>query len=159
MGKIGAMSEENLKIIEFFESDQQEHWLAQIKKSDWKAGAFLYRLLCENTFHSTLGESSKVLLLVKGDELVSFCTYAERDDIPSTTLSPWVGFVYTFPKHRGHRYFGLLVEKIQGLAKKEGVSKVYLSTDHVGLYEKYGFEYFTQMEDREGNLSRIYVKK
>lgn len=82
------MTKENLKTIEFFESDRKEHWLSQIKKSDWKAGALLYQLLCHNTFHSTLGEASKVLLLVKKDELISFCTYAQKDDIPSTFLSP-----------------------------------------------------------------------
>ena len=68
-------------------------------------------------------------------------------------------FVYTFPEHRCHRYMGLLFEEIERLAKEEHISEVYISTDHIGLYEKYGCEYRTQMNDMNGELSRISVKK
>lgn len=70
-----------------------------------------------------------------------------------------MGFVYTFPEYRGHRYAGLLMDEVERLAKKDGVSKVYISTNHVGLYEKYGCEFMTEMKDMDGELSRIYVKK
>ena len=101
---------------------------------------------------------SKVLLLTDGDELISFCTYAEKDDIQPTELTPWMGFVYTFPEHRGHHYVGLLMEEVERLAIKEGVSEVYISTNHIGLYEKYGCEFKTEMKDMNGELSRVYVK-
>ena len=54
---------------------------------------------------------------------------------------------------------GLLFEEIERLAKEEGISEVYISTNHIGLYEKYGCEYKTQMNDIEGCPSRVYVKK
>ena len=146
-----------MNVIHFFESDDQAHWIAEIEKSDWCAGAFLARLLREGTFFRAVGPRSRVLLLADGDELISYCTYAERDDIQPTALTPWVGFVYTFPAHRGRRCAGLLFREIRRLAEAEHVSAVYLSTNHVGLYEKYGFEYFAQMTDIEGNPSRIYV--
>lgn len=47
-----------------------------------------------------MGEKSRVMLLVDGDDLISFCTYAEKDDIQPTELTPWIGFVYTFPQYR-----------------------------------------------------------
>lgn len=53
-----------------------------------------------------------------------------KDDIQPTDLSPWMGFVYTFPEHRGHHYVGLLMDEVERLAKREGVSEVYISTDH-----------------------------
>ena len=49
--------------------------------------------------------------------------------------------------------------EVERLAKKNGVSEVYISTNHVGLYEKYGCEFITEMKDMDGELSRIYVKK
>ena len=146
-----------MNVIHFFESDDQAHWISEIEKSDWSAGAFLARLLREGTFFRTVGPRSRVLLLADGDELISYCTYAERDDIQPTELTPWVGFVYTFPAHRGRRCAGLLFREVRRLAEAEHVSAVYLSTNHVGLYEKYGFEYLTQMTDIEGNPSRIYA--
>ena len=148
-----------MDVISFYENDRQPHWLEEIKKSNWNAGAFLYELLSNGTFFDTVGKNSKLLLLIDGDELISYCTYAEKDDIQPTELTPWMGFVYTFPQYRGHRFVGLLLEEIERLAKEEGISEVYISTNHIGLYEKYGCEYKTQMNDIEGCPSRVYVKK
>ena len=148
-----------MKVISFFDSENQSRWLDELGRSDWRAGAFLRRLLMEGTFFDEMGERSRVLLLTDGDELISFCTYAEKDDIQPTELTPWVGFVYTFPAHRGHRYAGLLFDEVERLAKEEGVEEVYLSTNHVGLYEKYGWEYKTMLNDMDGQPSRIYVKR
>ena len=148
-----------MEIINFFDSDRQAHWLEEILKSDWRAGAFLHRLLSDGTFFEAVGKGSKVLMLTDGDELISYCTYAQKDGIQPTELSPWVGFVYTFPKHRGNRYAGLLFDKVESLAVDEGVREVYLSTNHIGLYEKYGFEYMTIMNDMDGEPSRIYMKR
>lgn len=148
-----------MEVISFHENDRQDHWLEEIKRSDWKPGAFLYELLSQGTFFDTVGENSKVLLLIDGDELISYCTYAQKDDIQPTELTPWMGFVYTFPEHRGHHYVELLFKEIERLAQEEQVSQVYISTNHVGLYEKYGCEFLTEMNDLEGNPSRVYVKK
>lgn len=148
-----------MKVINFFESDSKEHWLEQIKKSDWSASAFLYKLLSENTFFDAVGEHSKVLLLTDGDELISHCTFAQKDDIQPTDLTPWVGFVYTFPEHRGHRYAGKLFEEVERLSRARGISAVYLSTNHIGLYEKFGFEFYDIMNDIDGEPSRVYIKK
>ena len=37
-----------MKIIEFFESNEKEHWLGEIKRSDGGAWQSLYQLLSEN---------------------------------------------------------------------------------------------------------------
>ena len=147
------------EVIQFHESDDQEHWLEEIAKSNWRAGPYLSKLLREGRFHDAVGEHSIVLLLVDGDQLISYCTYAEKDDIQPTDLTPWVGFVYTFPKYRGHRCAGQLFDEVERLARKEGVTEVYLSTNYIGLYEKYGWEFFAMMEDMDGDPSRVYVKK
>ena len=148
-----------MNVIDYFESGRREHWLQEIAGCDWSAGALLHELISKGTFFDAVGEGSRVLLLTDGDELVSFCTYAKKDDIQPTELTPWMGFVYTFPKHRGHRCVGRLFEEAERLAKQEHVTKVYISTDHVGLYEKYGCEYHTQMKDMAGGVSRVYVKR
>ena len=148
-----------MEVISFFDSDRQEHWLEEIRRSDWGAGVFLHELLSEDRFFETVGNGSRVLLLVEGDELISYCTYARWDDIQPTELTPWMGFIYTFPEHRGHRYAGLLFNEVVRLAREDDVAAVYISTNHVGLYEKYGCEFLTMMNDMDGNPSRVYVKK
>ena len=60
---------------------------------------------------------------------LSFCTYAEQDDVREPALTPWVGFVYTFPGYRGKRYMGIasrLVEHALSALKAEGINKVAL---------------------------------
>ncbi|MBQ4428668.1 MAG: GNAT family N-acetyltransferase [Clostridia bacterium] len=145
-----------MKIQDLFKSENREHWLELIEKSDWSAGAFLVRLIRGGSFYETLGEGSTVLMLTEGSELISYCTFAKYDDIQPTELTPWVGFVYTFPAHRGQRRIGLLFDEVKRLAAMREVNEVFLSTNHIGLYEKYGFEYRTELIDIEGKPSRIY---
>ena len=148
-----------MQVSNFFENDNKEHWINEIERSDWRAGAFLGRLLRNDEFFDAVGKDSRILLLSEGDELIFYCTFAEKDDIQPTDLTPWVGFVYTFPEHRGHRYAGLLFDEVERLAKEQQVTEVYLSTNHIGLYEKYGWEFFDMMDDMDGEPSRVYVKR
>ncbi len=148
-----------MKIIGYFSSDNKEHWLCKIKESGWSAGQFLYKLLKEEKFKDTVGESSEVLMLTEGDELISFCTLAEKDDIQPTDLTPWIGFVFTFPQYRGHRHSGKLLSYAEEKAKKQGAECVHISTNHIGLYEKFGYEFYDIMKDIDGEDSRVYIKE
>ncbi len=100
-----------MEIIDYFTSDRKDHWLGEILKSNWSAGKYLYELLRDHKLKGLCGESTKVFMLVEGDELLSFCTYAEQDEVREPSLTPWVGFVYTFPEHRGKRLVGNLLKK------------------------------------------------
>ena len=102
------------------------------------------------------GKSTKVLMLTENKKLVSFCTYAEQDDIREPSLTPWVGFVYTFPEFRGKCCRGKLLDYAHRLAKKEGRSHIYISTGENGLYEKYGYIFWKIMKDADGHDSRVY---
>ena len=145
-------------VIEYFSAERQEYWLSKIKESDWDAGQYLYWLLTEQKLKELVGPHAQVLLLVDGQELISFCTLADKDDIQPTELGPWVGWMYTFPTHRGHRYAGLLLSHAESLAREDGADAVYISTNHVGLYEMYGYEFLQIMKDIDGQDSRVYVK-
>ena len=147
-----------MKVIGYFEADNQEYWLSKIKECDWVAGGFLYDLIEKNQLIKLLGQSTKVLLLTDKLELISFCTISDRDDIETTELTPWIGFVYTFPKYRGNRYMGKLISYAEETAKSNGFSNIYISTDQEGIYEKYGFSFLGIMKDRCDKDSRVYTK-
>lgn len=148
-----------MNIVEYFTSDEKDHWLHKIDESDWGAGKFLVHLLRNNELTKLCGNNTKVLLLTEEDELISFCTLADADDIQPTELTPWIGFVYTFPKHRGNRNAGRLLDYAEKLASTQGFSDVYISTNEVGLYEKYGYVFLTTMKDINGEDSKVYTKK
>lgn len=147
-----------MKIIDYFKNERQEHWRAQIAQYEWRAAKFLAQLLAEGSFHSTLGQGT-LYLLVEGETLVSFLTLAERDCIEAPEYTPWIGFVHTAPEYRGHRYVGKLIDHAMSVAGQHGAQQVYICTDHVGLYEKYGFTYLENRVSIYGEDSRVYVRK
>ena len=148
-----------MNVIEYFGLENKEYWLSKIGESDWDAGVFLHGLLRDQKLKELVGEKSRVLMLVDGDQLISFCTLAEKDDIQPTSLTPWIGWLYTFPKYRGRRFAGKLLCHAESLARADGADKVYISTNHEGLYEKYGYEFFGVMKDIGGEDSRVYAKE
>ena len=145
-----------MEILSYYDTVHPERWLEQIGESDWSAGRYLHQLLSENRFFELTGKSSRLLLLADGDRLAAFCSYGERDDIPDTDLTPWMGFVYTFPEYRGRRLMGKLICRVKELARADGKEFVYISTDHTGLYEKYGAVFRTVLPDSRGGNSRVY---
>lgn len=147
-----------MQVIEYFSAENPGHWLSKIKESDWVAGQFLYRHLRDDQYHAYAGQNAKILLLTHGDELISFCTLTDKDDIEPTDLTPWIGFVYTFPQYRGNHYAGKLLDYAADLVKAKGLPNVFLSTDQPGIYEHYGFSYLDTMKDMRGGESMVYVR-
>lgn len=145
-----------MRVKDFFQLEDKDYWLKKIGESDWVAGKYLCEILSKNQFNELYGKTSKVFLLIEGTDLISFCTYSEKDEIDDTSMTPWIGFVYTFPAFRGKRRIGKLIEHIYLLAKKDQHEFLYISTDQRGLYEKLGFRYFTTMKTRQNEDTLVY---
>ena len=152
---------QNFQIKDYFQLtiSEQKSWLAKIGEADWRAGKYLFQLLSDGQFKKLCGEKSKVFLLTQGDKLISFCSFTEHDDIPDTKLTPWIGFIYTFPAFRGKRRIGKLIEHIYDLAKAQGFKQLYISTDQKGLYENFGFSFLQIMTDCWGGETLVYQMK
>ena len=56
-------------------------------------------------------------------------------------------------------YIHDLFKEAERLAKEEGKSALYVSTDHIGLYEKYGFAFREEAQSIYGESARVYEKK
>lgn len=148
-----------MEFLEYFSSENKEHWLSKIEGCDWDAGKYLAYLLKTNGLFDLVGDGSRVLMLTDGDELVSFCTLAKYDDVQPTELTPWSGWIYTFPAYRGRRLAGKLLEYAENLARKDGAVALHISTNHDGLYEKYGYEFLKYEKDVEGEDTKVYIKR
>ena len=147
-----------MEVLDLYKTGDKELWLSQMEKCDWGAGPYLAYLVKENKLFDLVGENSRVLMLIEGENLISFCTLAKLDDVQPTDLTPWIGFVYTYPEYRGKRLAGELLTFAEKLAKQDGATDIYISTNHIGLYEKYGYEFFTEAKDVEGENTRVYKK-
>ena len=69
-----------------------------------------------------------------------------------------VGFVYTRPEYRGRRYSAKLLTHCEAEAATLGYDKLYIATDHMGLYEKFGYLYLENRRDYRGEDTRILYK-
>lgn len=147
-----------MDIIDYFRAENGEKWRAQIAQYEWRAAKFLAELLKKGEFHQTVGNGT-LYLLADGEKLVSFLILAERDCIDAPEYTPWIGFVHTAPEYRGHRHIGKLIDHACTAAREHGSARVYLCTDHVGLYEKYGFTHLENRVSIYGEDSRIYCRE
>lgn len=145
-----------MEIIEYFKN-QDKDWIDKIRKCDWGSAWFLADLLEREKFQETVG-GGELFIMADGDRLAAFATLANKDCINDDSLFPWVGFVFTAPEYRGHRYSGEVIDYACSKAKNQGYNKVYIATDHIGFYEKYGFTYIENRIDIYGEDGRIYYK-
>jgi len=148
-----------MRVIDFYKSDVQEKVLKQLKNCKWTLSEILIELIETETFYQKLGAESKLLVLLdKDDSIVSFLTFSEKYIVADEKLKPWIGFVYTFQKYRGHRYSGVLIEKACDIAKERGYKKIYIATEHKGFYENFGFNYLENRVTVYNTNARVYYR-
>lgn len=95
-------------------------------------------------------------LLLEGERIIGGAGLITNDFISRMDLWPWVCALYVEPDCRGHAYGGALLAYIKEDARRLGFRDLYLATDHVGYYERYGFTYLAQGYHPWGEDSRIY---
>ena len=95
-------------------------------------------------------------LLVENSKVIGCAGLITNDFISRMDLYPWVCALYIDEDFRGNEYGSLLLEQAKQDAKESGFSNLYLCTDHIGYYEKYGFKYIGIGYHPWGDSSRIY---
>lgn len=148
-----------MELTEYFSAEKayQEALCRLLSGCEWSAGPYLARLLRENTFAQTMGPNGRIYFLWERGQVAAYAALTEKDCIDDPALHPWIGFVYTAPPFRGRRYSGRLIAQALSEARARNEKRVYLATDQVGLYEKYGFAYLESRRDVWNEESRIYA--
>lgn len=95
--------------------------------------------------------------LLKENETIIGCVgLITNDFISRMDLYPWICALYIEKDYRGNRLGFKLLEKAKEDAKRLKYKNAYLCTDHIGYYEKIGFEYIGDGYHPWGDSSRIY---
>ena len=95
-------------------------------------------------------------ILEKESAIIGCAGLITNDFISRGDLYPWICALFIDEKERGNGYSSLLINKAKSDSKKFGYTHLYLSTAHVGLYEKFGFNYMGQGYHPWREESRIY---
>lgn len=99
-------------------------------------------------------------LCLNGGNIVGGMGVIENDFHDRKDLAPNVCAVYTEKDYRcqgiaGH-LLGLVVEDM----RSKGISPLYLVTDHIGFYERYGWEFLCMVQgDGEPEMTRMYIHR
>ena len=108
--------------------------------------------------HSITTESPLPIWYVmeESGEIIGCAGLITNDFISRMDLYPWICAIYIAEQYRGRSLGKELLMRAMADAKKAGFKQVFLSTDHIGYYEIYGFEYLAEGYHPWGESSRIY---
>lgn len=97
-------------------------------------------------------------LCLDGDKIVGGLGVIENDFHDRPDLKPNICAVYTEEACRRRGIAGRLLCAAVSDLKSKGISPVYLLTDHIGFYERYGWEFLCPVQgDGEAESSRMYI--
>jgi len=78
------------------------------------------------------------LILVDENELIGFISLFPFDGDEEKDLTPWYATMFVKKEFRGKGYSKLLNDAILDVARKRGFNEVYLKTELINYYEKFG---------------------
>lgn len=99
-------------------------------------------------------------MVSENNKIIDGMDVIENDFHDRKDLTPNVCAVYVEEKHRCQGIAGHLLDMVVKDMKSKGITPIYLVTDHIGFYERYGWEFFCMVQgDGETNLSRMYIHR
>ena len=121
---------------------------------DWEAWPILAQKMEENNFL----DWEKVFIAIDDEKIVWFCTFTEKDWIPDCEYSPFVWFIFVDDNYRWKRVSEKMINTVEEYAKTLNFKKLYIVSDHQGLYEKYWFEKIDEKADEMWRIESIFCR-
>lgn len=118
------------------------------------------RPVYENGIGACISSTSRLpqwYLLRERSRTIGCAGLIPNDFISRMDLYPWLCALYVEKDVRGHGFGALLIERVRSDAAALGYEKLYLATDLIGYYERYGFSYLGDGFHPWGAASRIYA--
>lgn len=127
---------------------------AYAQACSWRAGAALAASMADHSFE----DWERVAVALDDECICAFCAAAKTDCIPGLSYTPYIGYVFVDEAYRGNRLSERLIQFAADYLKSVGFQEMYLISDHVGLYEKYGFSVIDRQMAPWGTEEKIYRK-
>ena len=148
----------NYQYVTLREIPERKDAAAQWFHSKWGVPKEAY-LECMEAYLSGQTEYGWYLCL-DGDAFIGGMGVIENDFHDRKDLTPNVCAVYTEEAYRCQGIAGKLLNLVVADMRANGVSPVYLVTDHTGFYERYGWEFLCMVQgDGEPDMTRMYIHR
>ena len=148
-----------MKIISVRESPEYKSKAISYFQNSWKSVLPIIYEDCITHCINAKNPLPQWYLLENDEEIMGCAGLITNDFISRGDLYPWICALFIEEQYRGNAYATLLMDKAKSDAKKAGFEYIYLSTSHIGYYEKYNFKYIAQGYHPWGEESRIYELK
>jgi GNAT superfamily N-acetyltransferase len=149
---------ENLSYITLRQRPELKEQAARWFHGKWGVPTGAY-LQCMESYLKGETEYGWYLCLC-GGEIVGGMGVIENDFHDRKDLTPNVCAVYTEKAYRCRGIAGHLLNTVVSDAKANGISPLYLVTDHTGFYERYGWEFLCMVQgDGESHMTRMYLHR
>lgn len=90
-----------------------------------------------------------ILGLVDHNKLVGFISLLKKNGDCEVKLTPWYATMYVKKEYRGRDYSRILNDALLEKSKRLGYTKVYLKSNLINYYEKFGAIYIKKLENGE----------
>ncbi len=110
--------------------------------------------------HSLMTERlPQTFVAIENGEALGMYQLSMHDDLAGRPdIYPWLINVYVDEKFRGRGVCAEMMKTVEENARKAKLSELYLYTKHIGLYEKYGWEFIEYVKtfDEASPIERLY---
>ena len=94
-----------------------------------------------------------------GSRIIGMVSVLKEDYYPLPEIYPWVSTVFVSEEYRGLRVSEKLIACANDYLRQQGFSRSYIPSEHVGLYERYGYSYLRDITNYGGTDDHLYVKE
>ena len=145
-----------LKIYNIKEKQEFLKEVAELTQKEWGS-----KTISEEEFEVKINKKiSKIInnlnnplyckfVLLDNNVLIGFISIFPTDGEERKDLSPWYATMYVKEEFRGQGYSKILNNAILEEAKKRGFKKLYLKTNLINYYEKFGAIYLETLNTGE----------
>jgi N-acetylglutamate synthase-like GNAT family acetyltransferase len=98
------------------------------------------------------------LALDDDGRILGCCGLIANDFISRHDLIPWLCGLFVEEQVRGKALGAELMRRVEEDARAAGYREIFLTTDHDGYYERYGWQRIEDGHDPSGAATRIYRK-
>lgn len=146
------------KLIDLRQRPDLKEEAAKWFHEKWKVPAEAY-LECMDAYLNKETEYGWYLCMDE-EKIVAGNGVIENDFHDRKDLHPNICAVYTEEGYRNKGIAGELLNMTVEDLRSKGISPVYLVTDHIGFYERYGWEFYSMAQgDGEDHLTRVYIHR
>lgn len=145
-----------MRIISVRENPEYKDKAIRFFQESWPS---VYPMMYEDSINHCIGAENDLpqwYLLENEGWIIGCAGLITNDFVSRMDLYPWICALFISGEHRGNNYAELLIDKAKTDSKRFGFRYLNLITDHIGYYEKFGFEYIGQGYQPWQEELRIY---